>query len=161
MPFTSFLNMCSLKHAPSGSFRCVYGFKQVFKLQVSLLTEHNVRADGAEIAGVEEGEPQTGVELVEAKEAAFKEAEDFQVGDPIIASAELVITTESPDPEVVEIATDPDVVAEEANVASCCPEGSFCCGLELGCLPDALAPDVMCPVLGPDSPIPCCTRRLF
>ena len=129
----------------------------MFKLQVRLLTEFTVRADT--VAGVEEGEPQTGVELVVAKEAAFEEAEQFQVGDPIIASADLVITTESSDPEVVEIATDPDVIAEEEE--KCCPEGSFCCGLELGCLPDALGPDVMCPVQGPDSPIPCCTRKLF
>lgn len=108
--------------------------------------------------------PQMGAALEVAKEDAFEEAEQFSVGDDIIASAELIITEASPDPEVVEIAEDPDFIAEqtlEEENKSCCPEGAFCCGMELGCIPDALAPDVMCPVQGPDSPVPCCTRRLF
>jgi hypothetical protein len=52
------------------------------------------------------------------------------------------------------IMNDADVVAEEES--ECCPEGFFCCGLELGCVPDEYAPQVMCPPVGPDSPTPCC-----
>lgn len=104
-------------------------------------------------------QPQTGVELEVAKQEAFLEAETFAVGDEIMDTG-LVISEDSEDPEVVEIAEDPDFIEEEK--LKCCPEGSFCCGMELGCIPDALAPDVMCPVKAADSPAtPCCTRRLF
>ena len=100
--------------------------------------------------------------VAEVKGEAFEEAEMFAVGDPIVFNTELVstgvVTEDAADPEIREIATDPDFIKEKTE--NCCEAGSFCCGMELGCLPDALAPDVVCPVRGPDSPQPCCTRRL-
>ena len=105
----------------------------------------------------------TDASMEEKKEEAFEEAESFSVGSPVTANAELVatgvVTDEAEDPEIRAIAEDPDFIEE--GQTNCCGAGSFCCGMELGCLPDALAPRVQCAVRGPGGPQrPCCNRNL-